>query len=62
MYSPHMLTPHDMQDAQEDAIRTWVSPHFPSNISLSVISSSMSLSLATPISPPPVHSFHVRNT
>ena len=22
MYSPHMLTPNDMQDAQEDAIRT----------------------------------------
>ena len=36
MYSPHMLTPHDMQDAQEDAIRTWVPPHFPSNLSLRV--------------------------
>ena len=28
MYSPHMLIPHDMQDAQEDAIRKWVPPHF----------------------------------
>jgi len=36
MYSLHMLTPHDMQDAQEDAIRTWVPLHFPSNLSLSV--------------------------
>ena len=24
MYSPHMLTPHNIQDVQEDAIRTWV--------------------------------------
>jgi len=24
MYSPHMLTPHDIQDVQEDVIRTWV--------------------------------------
>ena len=36
MYSPHILTPHDMQDAQGDAIRTWVPPHFPSTLSLSV--------------------------
>ena len=36
MYSPHMITPHDMQDAQKDAIRTWVPLHFPSNLSLSV--------------------------
>jgi len=31
-----MLTPHDIQDAQRDAIRTWVTPHFPSNLSLNV--------------------------
>ena len=24
LYSPHVLTPHDMQYVQEDAIRTWV--------------------------------------
>ena len=24
MISPHMLTPHDIQDVQEDAIRAWV--------------------------------------
>ena len=33
MYSPHMPIPHDMQDAQEDAIRTLVPTHFPNNLS-----------------------------
>ena len=31
-----MPTPRDVQDAQEDAIREWVPPHFPSSLSLSV--------------------------
>jgi len=30
------LTPHDMQDAQDHAIRKWVPPRFPSNLSLGV--------------------------
>ena len=49
MYSPHMLTPHNMQDVQEDALRTWVTSR-PLTISPSAsIYIFMTLSKATPM-------------
>ena len=60
MYSPHMLTPHNMQDVQEDALRTWVTSR-PLTISPSAsICWFMSLSEATPVVQWPPLPTHVK--